>query len=1470
MSRRPSAMVRLVVLMTGLASLPAAAGEARRLALTVKEPSGVARSSGWVENGVPFGKGELKDPANARLLGPGGEELPLDAVPLSLHEDGSVKWLLVSFPLDVAARGEAKCVLEYGPGVKRAELLQPLKIDDGAERLTIDAGALRVSWPKVLGVAGPGDVWVDLDGDGKTAAAEQIVHSDAGPGLEVTRAGAAGAEAAGVGRYAADLARGKGAVTLERAGRLSAVVKIDGVHVDADGGSFCPYTMRWTVRSGSRALAGTHTVVYSGVPEEDFLGSASVGLTAKLGARVRLSSSAGGETLSKGLLRGRHALVWQGSPTESAWATEDEVRHFGRPAWGWLHAEGDRGRVTVAIRNFALRYPKAIRAELAAGGAVLKLYPYPGDLNSPLDFRRYADEIHPGNWGYETSSDRLNRSGQGAAFSHDLYIGFGGPGAKAADEIGRARAFDSPLLARPTAAHVAATEALYPFGPSAEGKYPVGENYVRAILDVRIISQREFAWYGVLDYGDSPKGTFEGAWLHWGGHGWWTKTSPVPCLLTEYYRTGERRYYDHALAMARNTGDVATVHFADGKGKVWKNSPADVGSVHRHGYQHWSGYAGSPQYTGGGAEGMLDAYLMTGNGRFLDVAREMAAFNMSRRGLWGFDYMIRVYCQLSEVFRARAGAGPEAEKFEKAARDAAKKLPKNFAGRWPNMVSPGAAYASRTRGLGEAEARLKEFRKGGIDGLVPAVARYRISRSKADLDAAKKTYRDVVTKAAVAKSPPRTYADVVAALGRSYPWTVCDYLGQVQGVPAAMRLFEELGVPEKDILGDAAPIAAGAPSGDTPPPWPAGLLLADDIECHHDAILSGAHRAGSTYTAGITGHGIRIDGADRYYHYANPSFRPRGWRSGSAARFDATLGSVSFWFRPAFDGGRGGRRVLFAESGAPGGEGLSIEVSELGLLELSVRGPGGTASAASPANVFIKRGEWVHVAGTWDLAGARPELRLFVNGNAVATGAPKVRGRKLRTRAGIDLDLGSLAGRCQAPGVYDGWRIWSRPLDKFPDSGVKPNPGRGDVCAGALLNDPLESAAETKLLGGSASGKFEAGWHGKAFSARGEAEVTYPVGLGRGETIGPKTRFDPRRGSIELRVKPGPGGGKRTLVAVDNGFWFGWVNGKLVLRMNEMIGKEHIVQADCPPEAGAWQHLACSWDTSVPWLALYSGGELIAETKPGSGKPFSPKTRGALVHVGAKRGKDSALALIDGVKIWDAPKKRFLSAEGVLFYASFDGDHTNSADYAEGDAVCYGLADRSAEGIISGGVRQWGLTQIRFLPFAHCEVGGREPLVNITPDFGTAAFWMKPSEWTVNGTRRNIFMAPLNREDKVQMAVQEGTFNVRLVGMKTFDTPTHGMQAGRWYHVALAWDRRKGTAAVYLDGKELKSYSGLKYTGKLRDVVRYDGFFLLGGWYEHESPCSHASFDELVIYRQALGAAKVKALYERQKGGQAP
>ncbi|MBM4045144.1 MAG: hypothetical protein FJ279_08520 [Planctomycetes bacterium] len=111
--------------------------------LPIEEPDGITRRGFPVTQGVPFPRGILRDVNRVRLLDEDGRESDLQARPLAHWPDGSIKWLLVDFQVDVAAKRTRTCRLEYGPAVQRREPKAKLAVRQEPDRIEVNTGPLR-------------------------------------------------------------------------------------------------------------------------------------------------------------------------------------------------------------------------------------------------------------------------------------------------------------------------------------------------------------------------------------------------------------------------------------------------------------------------------------------------------------------------------------------------------------------------------------------------------------------------------------------------------------------------------------------------------------------------------------------------------------------------------------------------------------------------------------------------------------------------------------------------------------------------------------------------------------------------------------------------------------------------------------------------------------------------------------------------------------------------------------------------------------------------------------------------------------------------------------------------------------------------------------------------------------------------------------------------------------------------------
>jgi len=153
----------LLFLLSSLAQ--GTAGEPTTVRLTVAEPSGLARRNWPVTSGIPLGQGIVRDGEQAALFASDGLQIPLQTEVLSRWPDGSVRWLLLDFSIDLAARETKRLTLQCGSNVRRPPVANGVRALSRDDAVVIETGPLRVALsPKSFRLLD--EVRLDRNGDG--------------------------------------------------------------------------------------------------------------------------------------------------------------------------------------------------------------------------------------------------------------------------------------------------------------------------------------------------------------------------------------------------------------------------------------------------------------------------------------------------------------------------------------------------------------------------------------------------------------------------------------------------------------------------------------------------------------------------------------------------------------------------------------------------------------------------------------------------------------------------------------------------------------------------------------------------------------------------------------------------------------------------------------------------------------------------------------------------------------------------------------------------------------------------------------------------------------------------------------------------------------------------------------------------------------------------------------------------------
>ena len=168
----PARNITLAVLFLLVAAIPM---HAFNLPLTAREDAGYTRRSEPVSAGVILPRGAVIDLSTLAVTATGGKTVPAQFETTSTWPDGSVKWLLVDFEADCAARGNATYRLADS-GAKDAPATA-LTVDQDDRGVTVSTGPMRCRLDR-QGFDLFSEVYLDHDGNGTFEDSEKISRAE--------------------------------------------------------------------------------------------------------------------------------------------------------------------------------------------------------------------------------------------------------------------------------------------------------------------------------------------------------------------------------------------------------------------------------------------------------------------------------------------------------------------------------------------------------------------------------------------------------------------------------------------------------------------------------------------------------------------------------------------------------------------------------------------------------------------------------------------------------------------------------------------------------------------------------------------------------------------------------------------------------------------------------------------------------------------------------------------------------------------------------------------------------------------------------------------------------------------------------------------------------------------------------------------------------------------------------------------
>lgn len=380
--------------------------------------------------GVPWPQGQYR-PGTPFALETDTGSLPLQTWTLATWPDGSLKWsahALAGSP--VGAGGSVVKAYRLRPGPEPTKPPLAVSVRESTDQIEVDTGVIQCQIPR------KGDALISsLSRGGKVLATNLHLVCLRRDQPEQTEDGAGVRQERCIGRATA--------VTVEQAGPVRVVIRLEGKHRASGGREWLPFTVRLYLYAGTDAIRLMHSFVFDGDENKDFISGLGIrfsvalsdplqdrhirfagqngglwgeavrtltGLRRDPGAPVRAAQVAGQATPPAaqlpGAVGGRLDLIpaWGDFSLSQLSADGFEIRKRTKSGHGWIRAgAGTRaaglgylggatgGGIAFGLRDFFQRHPTKLDIRNAASEkAEMTIWLYSPDA-PPMDLRFYHD-----------------------------------------------------------------------------------------------------------------------------------------------------------------------------------------------------------------------------------------------------------------------------------------------------------------------------------------------------------------------------------------------------------------------------------------------------------------------------------------------------------------------------------------------------------------------------------------------------------------------------------------------------------------------------------------------------------------------------------------------------------------------------------------------------------------------------------------------------------------------------------------------------------------------------------------------------------------------------------------------------------------------------------------------------------------------------------------------------------------------